>query len=201
MSYYSPSIEKLIEGFERLPSIGHKTAIRLAFHILNTTEEETEEFISAIRNAKQNLKYCSKCYNISDTDPCTICGNPKRDEKIICVVEDVKDVIAMERTHEFKGVYHVLHGSISPMNGIGPDDIKIKELLSRIQNPENDIEELIIATNPRVEGEATAMYLSKLIKPLGIKVTRIAHGIPVGGDLEYTDEITLTKALEGRREI
>lgn len=201
MSFYSPSIEKLIEGFERLPSIGHKTAVRLAFHILNATNEETEEFISAIRNAKKNLKYCSKCYNISDTDPCTICSNPKRNENIICVVEDVKDVIAMERTHEFKGVYHVLHGSISPMNGIGPDDIKIKELLSRIQNPENSIEEIIIATNPRVEGEATAMYISKLIKPLGIKVTRIAHGIPVGGDLEYTDEITLTKALEGRREI
>ncbi len=201
MSFYSPSIEKLIEGFERLPSIGHKTAVRLAFHILNATEEETEEFISAIKNAKKNLKYCSKCYNISDTDPCTICSNPKRNENIICVVEDVKDVIAMERTHEFKGVYHVLHGSISPMNGIGPDDIKIKELLSRMQNPENSIEEIIIATNPRVEGEATAMYISKLIKPLGIKVTRIAHGIPVGGDLEYTDEITLTKALEGRREI
>lgn len=201
MSVYSPSIEKLIEGFEKLPSIGHKTAVRLAFHILNSSNEEIEEFISAIRNAKQNLKYCSKCYNISDTDPCTICSNPKRDESIICVVEDVKDVIAMERTHEFKGVYHVLHGSISPMNGIGPDDIKIKELLTRIQNSEIDIKEIIIATNPRVEGEATAMYLSKLIKPLGIKVTRIAHGIPVGGDLEYTDEITLTKALEGRREI
>ena len=198
MSVYSPSIEKLIECFEKLPSIGHKTAVRLAFHILNSSNEEIEEFISAIKNAKQNLKYCSKCYNISDTDPCTICGNPKRDESIICVVEDVKDVIAMERTHEFKGVYHVLHGSISPMNGIGPDDIKIKELLARIQNPENDIKEIIIATNPRVEGEATAMYLSKLIKPLGIKVTRIAHGIPVGGDLEYTDEVTLSRALEGR---
>ena len=200
MSVYSPSIEKLIEGFERLPSIGHKTAVRLAFHILNATNEETEEFISAIRNAKQNLKYCSKCFNISDTDPCPICSNPKRDASIICVVEDVKDIIAMERTHEFKGVYHVLHGSISPMNGIGPDDIKIKELLQRIQSGET-ITEIIIATNPRVEGEATAMYLSKLIKPLGIKVTRIAHGIPVGGDLEYTDEVTLTKALEGRREI
>ncbi len=200
MSVYSPSIEKLIEGFERLPSIGHKTAVRLAFHILNATNEETEEFISAIRNAKQNLKYCSKCFNISDTDPCPICSNQKRDASVICVVEDVKDIIAMERTHEFKGVYHVLHGSISPMNGIGPDDIKIKELLQRIQSGET-ITEIIIATNPRVEGEATAMYLSKLIKPLGVKVTRIAHGIPVGGDLEYTDEITLTKALEGRREI
>lgn len=199
MSLYSPSIEKLIESFERLPSIGHKTAARLAFHILNSSEEETNEFIASIVNAKKNLKYCSKCFNISDTDPCTICGNPKRDNSIICVVEDVRDIIAMEKTHEFKGVYHVLHGSISPMNGIGPDDIKIKELLARLM--EGQVKEVILATNPRVEGEATAMYLSKLIKPLGITVTRIAHGIPVGGDLEYTDEITLTKALEGRREL
>lgn len=199
MSYYSPSIEKLIEAFEKLPSIGSKTAARLAFYILNASEEETTEFINAIENAKKNLKYCSKCYNISDTDPCTICGNPARDASTICVVEDVRDVVAMERTHEFKGVYHVLHGSISPMNGVGPDDIKIKELLSRLMD--GQVKELILATNPRVEGEATAIYLSKLIKPLGIKVTRIAHGIPVGGDLEYTDEITLTKALEGRREI
>ena len=199
MSYYSPSIEKLIESFEKLPSIGHKTATRLAFHILNSTEEQTNEFISSILNAKKNLKYCSKCFNISDTDPCPLCANPKRDKSIICVVEDVKDVIAMEKTHEFKGVYHVLHGSISPMNGIGPDDIKIKELLSRLM--ESQVKEVILATNPRVEGEATAIYLSKLIKPLGVTVTRIAHGIPVGGDLEYTDEITLGKALEGRREI
>ncbi len=199
MSLYSPSIEKLIESFERLPSIGHKTAARLAFHILNSSEEETNEFISSIVNAKKNLKYCSKCFNISDTDPCTICSNPKRNQELICVVEDVRDVIAMEKTHEFKGVYHVLHGSISPMNGIGPDDIKIKELLARIMD--GQVKEVILATNPRVEGEATAMYLSKLIKPLGITVTRIAHGIPVGGDLEYTDEITLTKALEGRREL
>lgn len=198
MSYYSPSIEKLIESFEKLPSIGHKTAARLAFYILNASEEETNAFINSIQTAKKNLKYCSKCYNISDTDPCTICSNPKRDENIICVVEDVRDIIAIERTHEFKGVYHVLHGSISPMNGIGPDDIKIKELLARI-TPE--IKEVIIATNPRVEGEATAMYISKLLKPLGVKATRIAHGIPIGGDLEYTDEITLSKALEGRREL
>ena len=199
MSDYSPSIEKLIESFERLPSIGRKTAARLAFYMLNSTEEETNEFISSIVNAKKNLKYCSKCYNISDTDPCSICSNHKRNEEIICVVEDVRDVVAMEKTHEFKGVYHVLHGSISPMNGIGPDDIKIKELLSRLMD--GNVKEVILATNPRVEGEATAIYLSKLIKPLGITVTRIAHGIPVGGDLEYTDEITLTKALEGRREI
>ena len=199
MSMYSPSIEKLIQSFEKLPSIGNKTAARLAFYMLNASEEETNEFVSSIINAKKNLKYCSKCYNISDTDPCPICGNPKRDPSVICVVEDVRDIIAMEKTHEFKGVYHVLHGTISPMNGIGPDDIKIKELLARLMD--GTVKEVILATNPRVEGEATAMYLSKLIKPLGIKVTRIAHGIPVGGDLEYTDEITLTKALEGRREL
>ena len=199
MSMYSPSIEKLIQSFEKLPSIGNKTAARLAFYILNASEEETNDFVSSIVNAKKNLKYCSKCYNISDTDPCQICGNPKRDQSEICVVEDVRDIIAMEKTHEFRGIYHVLHGSISPMNGIGPDDIKIKELLARLMD--GQVKEVILATNPRVEGEATAMYLSKLIKPLGIKVTRIAHGIPVGGDLEYTDEITLTKALEGRREL
>lgn len=199
MSYYSPSIEKLIEGFERLPSIGHKTAVRLAFHMLDLNEEDTNEFINSIVNAKKNLKFCSTCFNISDTDPCPICSSPKRDSTVICVVEDVRDILAMERTHEFKGVYHVLHGTISPMNGIGPEDIKIKELLNRIGS--KDIKEIIIATNPRVEGEATAIYLSKIIKPLGIKVTRIAHGIPVGGDLEYTDEITLSKALEGRREL
>ena len=199
MSYYAPSIEKLIEAFEKLPSIGNKTAARLAFHMLDATEEETNEFVKAILEAKSNLKYCSQCYNISDTDPCPICGNQNRDHTVICVVEDVRDVVAMERTHEFKGVYHVLHGSISPMNGVGPDNIKIKELLSRLMNGE--VKEIILATNPRVEGEATAMYISKLVKPLGIKATRIAHGIPVGGDLEYTDEVTLSKALEGRREI
>ena len=196
---YSPSIEKLIQSFEKLPSIGNKTAARLAFYILNASEEETNEFVSSIINAKKNLKYCSKCFNISDTDPCPICANPKRDQTQICVVEDVRDIVAMERTHEFKGVYHVLHGSISPMNGVGPDDIKIKELLARLMD--GQVKEVILATNPRVEGEATAMYLSKLIKPLGVRATRIAHGIPVGGDLEYTDEITLTKALEGRREL
>ena len=199
MSYYSPSIEKLIESFEKLPSIGHKTAIRLAFHVLDMSEEEVSQFVGSITSAKQNLKYCSKCFNITDTDPCEICSNTKRMENIICVVEDVKDVIAMERMHEFKGLYHVLHGAISPMHGVGPEDIKIKELLQRLQTEE--ISEIIVATNPTIEGEATAMYLSKLIKPLGVKVTRIAHGIPVGGDLEYTDEITLMKAFEGRREL
>lgn len=199
MSYYSPSIEKLIEAFEKLPSIGNKTAARLAFYMLNCSNEDVNEFVEAIVNAKKNLKYCSVCYNISDTDPCAICSNVGRDKSVICVVEDVKDVVAMEKTHEFKGVYHVLHGSISPMNGIGPDDIKIKELLARLSD--NSVKEIILATNPRVEGEATAIYLSKIIKPLGIRVTRIAQGIPVGGDLEYTDEVTLSQALEGRREI
>lgn len=199
MAYYSPSIEKLVESFEKLPSIGHKTAQRLAFYMLDLSNEEVKEFVDSITNAKKNLKYCSKCFNISDTEPCSICGNPKRDASIICVVEDVRDVVAMERTHEFNGVYHVLHGSISPMSGVGPDDIKIKELLARLMD--GTVKEIILATNPRVEGEATAMYISKLVKPLGIKVTRIARGIPIGGDLEYTDEVTLTKALEGRSEI
>ena len=198
MSLYSPSIEKLIESFEKLPSIGHKTAARLAFYMLNSSEEETNEFISSIVNAKKNLKYCSKCYNISDTDPCSICSNPKREQDVICVVEDVRDVAAMERTHEFRGVYHVLHGAISPMLGIGPNDIKLKELIKRL---EQDVDEVIIATNSSLEGETTAMYISKLIKPTGIKVTRIASGVPVGGDLEYIDEVTLLRALEGRTEL
>lgn len=196
---YSPSIEKLIESFEKLPSIGHKTAQRLAFYMLDQSKEEIKEFTDSIINAKNNLKFCSICYNISDTDPCNICSNPKRDSSVICVVEDVKDVFAMERTHEYNGLYHVLHGSISPMNGIGPDDIKIKELLARLMD--GKVKEIILATNPRVEGEATSIYISKLVKPLGIKVTRIARGIPIGGDLEYTDEVTLAKALEGRNEM
>ena len=199
MSEFSPSIEKLIENFEKLPSIGHKTAQRLAFHMLDISEEEAKEFTDAILDAKHNLHLCSKCFNISDTDPCFICSNVKRDQGTICVVEDVRDVVAMERTHEYKGVYHVLHGSISPMNGVGPDNIKIKELLTRIMD--GGVKEIILATNPRVEGEATSMYISKLVKPLGVKVTRIARGIPIGGDLEYTDEVTLAKALEGRNEM
>lgn len=199
MSYYSPSIEKLIESFEKLPSIGNKTAVRLAFYILNASQEEADEFVKSIQNAKKNLKFCSKCFNISDTDPCEICSNPKRDASKICVVEDVKDVVAIEKIHEFKGLYHVLHGTISPMDGIGPDDIKIKELLARLMD--GSVKEVILATNPKVEGEATAMYISKLVKPMGVKVTRLAHGIPVGGDLEYTDEFTLGKAFEGRTEL
>lgn len=199
MEYYSNSIAKLIEEFEKLPGIGHKSAQRLAFHILNLSQEETDEFTNAINTAKSTIHYCSICSNLADTDPCPICSNPKRDPSTICVVSDVKDVIAMEKTHEFKGMYHILHGVISPINGIGPNDIKIKELLGRLND--NVVKEVILATNPTVEGEATAMYISKLIKPLGIKVSRIAHGIPVGGDLEYTDEVTLTLAMNGRREM
>ena len=199
MSEFSPSIEKLIESFEKLPSIGNKTAIRLAFYMLNTSEEQANEFVKSIQDARKNLKFCSKCFNISDTDPCEICSNAKRDQSQICVVEDVKDVIAIEKIHEFKGLYHVLHGTISPMDGIGPDDIRIKELLARLMD--GNVKEVILATNPKVEGEATAMYISKLVKPMGVKVTRLAHGIPVGGDLEYTDEFTLGKALEGRTEL
>lgn len=199
MSYFSPSIEKLIESFERLPSIGNKTAVRLAFYMLNASKEETDNFIKSIQDAKNNLKLCSKCYNISDTDPCEICSNPSRDQSKICVVEDVKDVVAIEKIHEYKGLYHVLHGTISPMDGIGPEDIKIKELLARLMD--GTVKEVILATNPKVEGEATAMYISKLIKPMGITTTRLAHGIPVGGDLEYTDEFTLGKAFEGRTEL
>ena len=153
----------------------------------------------AIIDAKSKVKFCSKCFNLTDTDPCSICSNAKRDNQLLCVVEDVKDVVAMEKTHEFKGIYHVLHGAISPMNNVSAADIKIKELVSRLSDA--SIKEVIVATNPTIEGEATAMYISRLLKPMGVKVTRIAHGIPVGGDLEYTDEITLIKALEGRREM
>ncbi len=196
---YSETVNKLINQFEKLPGIGHKTAVRLAFYILESDENVAKEFSETLVKAKKNVKFCSICYNLTEKDPCDICSNAKRDESTICVVENVKDVIAMEKTHEYKGKYHVLHGSISPMNNISAGDIKIKELLERLKD--DSIKEVILATNPTVEGEATAMYISRLIKPLGIKVTRIAHGIPVGGDLEYTDEITLIKALEGRTQM
>ena len=196
---YSESVQKLIKEFEKFPGIGHKTAVRLAFYVLEENESFAKEMADAIVEAKSKVRFCSKCFNLTDTDPCSICSNTKRDNEVICVVEDVKDVVAMEKTHEFKGVYHVLHGAISPMNNISASDIKIKELVSRLSD--NSIKEVILATNPTIEGEATAMYISRLLKPLGVKVTRIAHGIPVGGDLEYTDEITLIKALEGRREM
>ena len=193
---FSASIEKLIEEFEKLPSIGHKTAVGLAFHMLNSSTEECEQFAKTIVETKKNLKYCSICNNITDTDPCSICSNTKRNQEVICVVEDVRDIVQIEKTHEYNGVYHVLNGVISPMNGIGPNDIKLKELMTRIGSGE--VKELILATNPNVEGEATAMYISKLVKPFDIKTTRIAHGIPIGGDLEYVDEVTLAKALENR---
>ena len=196
---FSASIEKLIEEFEKLPSIGHKTAVRLAFYMLNQPVEVCEEFAKTIVDTRKNLKYCSICNNITDSDPCPICANPKRNKDVICVVEDVRDIVQIEKTHEYNGVYHVLNGVISPMNGVGPNDIKLKELMTRIGTSE--VNELILATNPNVEGEATAMYISKLVKPFDIKTTRIAHGIPIGGDLEYVDEVTLAKALENRTEL
>ncbi|MGO4890599.1 recombination mediator RecR [Anaerobacillus sp. MEB173] len=198
MQYPEP-ISKLMEGFMRLPGIGPKTASRLAFFVLDMKEDDVLDFAKALVNAKRNLTYCSTCHNITDVDPCYICNDKKRDQSVICVVQDAKDVIAMEKMKEYHGGYHVLQGAISPMDGIGPEDIKIPELLKRLQNDE--IQEIIIATNPNIEGEATAMYISRLVKPTGIKVTRIAHGLPVGGDLEYADEVTLSKAIEGRREI
>lgn len=199
MSFYAAPIAKLIDELSKLPGVGNKTAQRLAFHILNMPWAEVEQLSNSITSAKRNIKYCQVCCNITDSDTCNICSNPKRDSSLICVVEDPKDVVAMEKTREYKGLYHVLNGAISPMEGIGPEEIKIKELLRRVAD--NDIKEIILATNPNIEGEATAMYISRLLKPAGMKVTRIAHGVPVGGDLEYADEVTLMKALEGRREI
>lgn len=185
--------------FTMLPGIGRKSAQRLAFHVINMPLEEVELIAGAILEAKKTIRYCQICTNLTDREICSICDDQSRDAATICVVEDPRDVAAMEKTREFKGYYHVLHGAISPLEGVGPNDIKIKELLLRIN--EGSIVEIILATNPTIEGEATAMYVSKLVKPLGIKVTRIAHGIPVGGDLEYADEVTLAKALEGRREL
>ena len=186
MQYYTEPISRLIEEFSKLPGIGKKTAQRLAFHVINMNNNDVEALSKAILDAKKEIKYCSICCNITDKDPCSMCSNPNRDSSVICVVEDPRDVAAMEKIREFKGQYHVLNGVISPMDGIGPDMINIKELM---------------ATNPTIEGEATAMYIARLIKPMGIKVTRIAHGLPIGGDLEYADEVTISKALEGRREI
>lgn len=197
MSYYAKPLARLIKELSRLPGIGNKSAQRLAFYILSLDKREVADLASAILEAKENLKYCGICGNLTDQDPCILCEDKGRDEKIICVVESPKDVVAIEKTREYKGGYHVLHGAISPMDGIGPEDINIKALILRLQN--SNVEEVILATNPNIEGEATAMYIAKLIKPSGIKVTRIAHGIPVGGDLDYSDEVTLIKALEGRR--
>jgi recombination protein RecR len=198
MQYIAP-IQRLIEEFSKLPSIGSKTAQRLAFHVLKMKESDANDLSQAIMTCKKNVRYCSICGNYTDRDPCLICASDKRDPQSLCVVEEPKDIFAMERTKEFNGFYHVLHGAISPLEGVGPEDINIKGLLKRIQ--EGDIQEIIVATNPNIEGEATAMYISKLIRPLGILVTRLAHGVPVGGDIEYADEMTLTKALEGRRKL
>ena len=199
MNYYVPPLAKLIEEFERLPGIGRKTAQRLAFHLLGQPEQVALDFANAIIEAKNSIRYCSECQNLTDSEICPICTSHNRDKSTICVVEDPRDVVAFERTHEYRGSYHVLHGVISPMDGIGPDEIKIKELLIRINA--GGVTEVIMATNPDVEGEATSMYISRLLKPFGVKVTRLAYGIPVGGDLEYADEVTLSRALEGRNEI
>lgn len=198
MDLYSSEISKLIEELSALPGIGAKSAQRLAFHIINMPEEQVESLSSAISNAKKNVKYCKCCYTLTDEDICPICRDESRDHKTIMVVENTRDLVAYEKTQKYEGVYHVLHGAISPMLGIGPNDIKLKELMVRL---EQDVDEVIIATNSSLEGEATAMYISKLIKPTGIKVTRIASGVPVGGDLEYIDEVTLLRALQGRTEL
>lgn len=199
MKYYARPLNRLINELSKLPGIGGKTAQRLAFHILSMDDKSAMDLADAISDAKRSMTYCSVCGNLTDTDPCSICSDESRDKSVICVVESPKDVVAMEKIREYRGYYHVLHGAISPMDGIGPDDINLKSLIVRLQN--EDVKELIIATNPNIEGEATAMYIARLIKPSGIKVTRIAHGIPVGGDLEYADEVTLLKAMEGRREL
>lgn len=200
MRQYPKPLNKLINELSKLPGIGGKTAQRLAFHILALEESEATALANSIVNAKRSLHYCSVCGNLTDTDPCEICSDESRDRTKVCVVETPQDVIAMERIREFKGLYHVLHGAISPVEGIGPNDINLKSLITRLQK-HDEIDEIIVATNPNIEGEATAMYIARLLKPSGIKVTRIAHGIPVGGDLEYADEVTLLKAMEGRREI
>ena len=199
MKYYARPLGELIDQLSRLPGIGGKSAQRLAFHLLAMEEGEAEAIAAAIVEARRSMHYCSVCGNLTDTDPCSICSDSARDHSVICVVESPRDVSAMERVREFTGVYHVLNGAISPMDGVGPEDINLKSLLQRLQ--QNDIQEVILATNPNIEGEATAMYIARLIKPAGIKVTRIAHGLPVGGDLEYADEVTLSKAMEGRREL
>ena len=199
MQYYGGPITKLIQEFSGLPGIAGKSAQRLVFHIIHLPMEKVEALASAILEAKRGVKYCSVCCNLTDADPCMICANVKRNSRMIMVVEDPRDMAAYERTHEFHGRYHILHGAISPMHGVGPNDLTIAALVKRVQAEPTD--EIIIATNPNVEGEATALYISRILKPAGIKVTRIAHGVPVGGDLEHVDEVTLSRALEGRREI
>lgn len=199
MKFFAPPVERLIEEFAKLPGIGQKTAQRLAFHVLNIPRESAQQFAEAILDARSKVTLCKECQNLTDDPICSICADPTRDKSQICVVTDPKDVIAFERTREYHGLYHVLHGVISPLNHIGPEDIRIRELLSRIA--EQDIGEIIIATNPDTEGEATAMYICRLLKPFGVKITRLAYGIPVGGHLEYVDEVTLMRAFEGRHEI
>ena len=198
MNYYSSQISKLIEELERLPGIGAKSAQRLAFHMISMPKEQVESLANAMLDARNNVRYCKQCHTLTDREICPICSNSKRDNKVIMVVENTRDMAAYEKTQKYDGVYHVLHGAISPMLGIGPGDIRLKELMQRLQQ---DVDEVIIATNSSLEGETTAMYISKLIKPTGIKVTRIASGVPVGGDLEYIDEVTLLRALEGRTEL
>lgn len=199
MGYEVASLARLIEQFERMPSIGHKTAQRLAFYVLNMSDEQAKNFAKAILDAHEKIHRCSVCCNLSEDELCPICARADRDRSVICVVEDPRDVIAIERTHEFSGTYHVLGGVISPLNGIGPEQLSIKELIARMGSGE--VKEVIMATNPTVEGEATAMYVSRLLKPMGIATTRLAYGVPVGADLEYADEVTLLRALEGRQEI
>ena len=198
MDYYSKQINQLVEALSMLPGIGSKTAQRLAFHILNMPKEDANRLADAITQARENVRYCKQCFTLTDEELCPICKDEKRNHKVIMVVENTRDLAAYEKTGKFEGVYHVLHGAISPMLGIGPGDIRLKELMQRLQG---DVEEVIIATNSSLEGETTAMYISKLIKPTGIKVTRIASGVPVGGYLEYIDEVTLLRALEGRTEL
>ena len=196
---YTASFSKLIDIFKKMPGVGSKSAVRMAYHILSLSKDETDEIINAINDAKAKIRYCPVCQNITEDDICEICSSDKRDKTILCVMEKPKDVIALEKTREYFGLYHVLHGAISPMDSIGPEDLKIKELIERIAD--GNIKEVIMANSPSIEGEATAMYISKLIKPFGVKVSRIAYGVPVGGDLEYADQVTLAKAIEGRREI
>jgi len=198
MAQYAKPVARLVEELTKLPGIGPKTAQRLAFFIIGGSVEDAHNLSAAIKEAKEKIGYCSQCFNLTDRDPCNICEAPDRDGSLICVVEEPRDVVAVEKTREYKGLYHVLHGAISPMEGVGPDELRIRELMPRLKE---SVMEVIVATDPNVEGEATAMYLARTIKPLGIKVTRMAHGMPVGGDLEYVDEVTLSKAFEGRREI
>ncbi|MCI7084678.1 MAG: recombination mediator RecR [bacterium] len=193
-------LEKLVEQFEKMPGIGAKTAQRLAYYVLNLPKSQAQEFADAITDAHTKIKYCKVCCNLTDSELCPVCKNQARDHATICVVETPRDASAIENTHEYRGVYHILHGCISPLNDVGPDQLSIKELLARV-NPESNVREVIMATNATVEGDATAMYISRLLKPMGIKVTRLAYGIPVGGDLEYADENTLARALEGRNEL